>query len=172
MIIPTPDLSEYEGYFERYVNLVRHQNVLLVLENQVGKLQEKLGALSEQKALLPYAEGKWTPKEVMGHLTDTERIMACRALCFSRGEKQPLPGFDENAYVAHALFNRLPMPELLHDHLVVRQATLRLFQNMDQDMLRYRGTASSCTLSVRAIAFIIAGHELHHLQMLHDRYGL
>jgi hypothetical protein len=171
-MIHRPAPAEYQGFFARYVNLVPEGDVLHLLEQQLERLQTLLSGLSEQKGEQGYGPGKWTAKEVLGHMTDTERIMAYRALCFSRGEKQALPGFDENAYVANADFNKRNLPDLLRDHQVVRQSTLALFRSFTPEMNTRTGTASSNTLSVQALAFVIAGHELHHLYILRDRYGL
>ena len=171
-MIPKPSSNEYEGFFERYVNLVPGEDALQALQQQQHQVDSLLRNLPEEQAQRAYAEGKWTVKQLLGHLIDTERIMNYRALCFSRNEKQPLPGFDENDYVAHAGFNERTIASLLEDYAVVRQGTLLLFGKMPAPMLTRTGTANQNTLSVRALAYVIAGHELHHLQILRSRYGL
>jgi hypothetical protein len=169
-MITKPELAEYRGYFEQYVNLVGEQEVLQLLEKQQQHLPALLSPLTEERAEQPYAEGKWTIKELLGHMVDTERVLGYRALCFSRNEQQPLPGFDENNYVASANFNQRTLPDLLAEYGVVRQATLALFRGMSPEMLARQGNANNNRLSVRALAYVIAGHELHHLHLLRTRY--
>jgi hypothetical protein len=169
-MIYKPPLVEYEGFFERYVNLVPDEDLLHLLDKQAYTLPGLLGNLPEERAHYAYAEGKWSLKQVVGHLADTERILSYRALCFSRQEQQPLPGFDENAYVEQANFQDRPLADLLQDCQVVRQASLSLFRGMGEEMLTRTGTANRNKLSVRALGFIIAGHELHHVAILRSRY--
>lgn len=171
-MVPKPPVSEYAGFFERYVNLVPNEDPLHLLDKQTYTLEGLLENLTEEQAGFAYAEGKWSIKQVVGHLADTERILSYRALCFSRQEQQPLPGFNENLYVAQANFPHRPLADLLQDCRVVRQATLSLFRGMDEEMLSRTGTANNNLLSVRALAYIIAGHELHHLAILRSRYGV
>lgn len=169
-MLTKPPLSEYQGFFERYVNLVPDGDLLHLLEKQTYTLHSLLENLTEEQARYAYAEGKWSIKQVVGHMADTERILSYRALCFSRQEQQPLPGFDENAYVEQAIFQHRPLNNLLQDSQVVRQASISLFRGMGEEMFSRTGTANNNTLSVRALAYVIAGHELHHLAILRSRY--
>jgi len=131
-----------------------------------------LRGVSDKDALKRYAPGKWSVKEVAGHLADTERIMAYRALRIARGDETPLPGFDENAYVPPAKFDARPLVDLIGDLFTVRAATVALFRTFDADAWRRRGTASGKPISVRALGYMIPGHERHHVEILKTRYGL
>ncbi|WP_246289396.1 DinB family protein [Bacillus haikouensis] len=126
--------------------------------------------LSEEKAMYRYAPEKWTIKEVIGHITDTERIMCYRLLCIGRGEKGMLPGYNDDQYVRRANFNRFSLSELLHHQSLVRQNTILLLSSMDEEALRQRGRANESEVTARAIAYIIAGHEIHHRTLIMDRY--
>lgn len=117
-----------------------------------------------------YAPGKWTLKQVAGHLVDDERIFAYRALCVARGERQALPGFDENDYVAATAFESRPLADLLHDYRVQREATIALFAPLTEEEWLRRGTVNGYEASVRGLAFQIVAHELHHLRIVRERY--
>ena len=133
-------------------------------------IQELISEISEEKEDFAYAPGKWTPKEVIGHIIDTERIMAFRALCFARKDKTPLPGFDENYYVANANFKNRTMYDLAHEFAVVRESNIALFKCFNQEALDATGTANGREVSVRAILFMIAGHAVHHVNIIKTRY--
>jgi uncharacterized damage-inducible protein DinB len=126
--------------------------------------------MSDDNAEKGYAPGKWSVKELVGHMQDTERIMAYRCLCISRGEGQPLPGFDENEYVANANFNEQTLVDLLVQYKLLRQSNLTFFQNMTEAMLMRSGLANGNPVTARALVAIIAGHELHHLGILEEKY--
>ncbi len=159
-----PNQDEYAPFYETYVSRVPEGDVVALLADQVRQTEALLTGLSEKQALHRYGEGKWSVKEVVGHMADTERVMSYRALCISRGEQAGLPAFDEDAYVAAAGFDRRPLEDLVYDFLAVRQATLRLLSGMDEEATRRMGIASNKP--------IIAGHELHHRHILAERYGL
>jgi hypothetical protein len=165
-----PIPGEYAPLYERYVALVPPGDVLMVLREQHDMFLHELGALSDAQSQYRYAPGKWSVKEVVGHLADTERVFAYRALCFARAETQPLPGFDEEAYVVAARFGTRPFAALLEEYRVVRNATLALFATFNSEALARRGTANDREVSVRAMAAIIAGHEAHHWRLFRDRY--
>ena len=129
-----------------------------------------LHPLTEAASQYRYAEGKWSIRELLGHLVDTERIFAYRALCLARGERQPLPGFDENAYVENAGFERRTLQSLLAEYLAVREATVLLFGSFDGAALVQTGVSNGNPVSVRALLHITAGHELHHAGILRERY--
>lgn len=145
-------------------------DVLEVLQKQRYDVLQLFGRVSENEADFAYAPGKWSIKEVLGHMNDTERIMAYRALCIARGEQNSLPGFDENDYVAHAFFHERTLAGLLEEHKVVREATIALFDSMAPAAYPRLGNANGSPVSVAALAFIIAGHERHHLNILKERY--
>jgi hypothetical protein len=169
-VIPRPTPDEYAPYFGGYVGEVPPGDVLAILERQMVETQELLRGLPASRATHRYAPGKWSIKEVVGHLSDTERIFTYRALCFCRSDRAPLPGFEEDDYVAAAGFDARPLADLARELETVRGATLSLFRGLSDEALLRRGTANGREFTVRAIAYIIAGHERHHVRVLRERY--
>lgn len=169
-MISRPDGTEYGLPFGHYIDQVPEEDLETHLERKLAELRELLGGLTEEQSLYRYAEGKWTIREVLGHMADTERIMSYRLLRLSRGDRTPLPGFDENAFTAAAGFNRFALPELLDDFALVRRSTLSLFGLVGADGWPQRGTVSGKEISARALAYVIAGHALHHTEVLRSRY--
>lgn len=168
-----PGADEYNPYYTGYVARVREgEDVVDALGDGFGEVLATVGPLTEEQAGHRYAAGKWSIREVIGHLADTERIMAYRALRVARGDSTPLPGFDENLYVANAGADRRPMRELLADLAAVRQATLTLVAGIvdDPDAWARRGVANDFTITPRALVHIIVGHQRHHLAVLRERY--
>ena len=168
--IPRPAAAEYDPYYGRYIDKVPEGDLLRTLEDQARETQALLAGLSDAKALHRYAPGKWSIKEVIGHVADTERVYSYRALRFARADATSLPGFDENAWVPAGDFDARPLADLAAELDAVRRATLALFRGLDAAALARRGTANDAAVSVRAIAWIIAGHERHHVALLHERY--
>ncbi len=168
--IPRPDATEYVPYYGKYIGKVPEGDVLRTLEDQRRDTQQLLAGLSEAKALHRYAPGKWSIKEVIGHLADTERVFGHRALRFARADETALPGFDENAWVPAGKFDARSLTDLAAELDAVRHATIALFRGLDPAALARRGTANNNGVSVRALAWIIAGHERHHVALLHERY--
>ena len=166
---PAPD--EYAPFYARYVAAVPDGDVLETLDRQLEEMVTLLEGFGEARAGHRYAEGKWSVKQVLGHVIDTERIFAYRALCAARGEAAALPGFDENAYVAQADFDARTLGSLLGELTAVRRATLSLFRNLGEDALLRRVTANGVPVSVRALAWMLAGHERHHLVLFRERYA-
>jgi uncharacterized damage-inducible protein DinB len=167
---PAPD--EFFEYYGKYIDLVPGDDALPALRSQIVETARLLKPLDEAKALHRYAPGKWSVKEVVGHLSDAERVFAYRALRMGRGDATPLSGFDEKAYVPAGGFDARSLAEILHEFEAVRAASLALLQGMDREALLSRGTANGKEISVRALAWIMAGHELHHRGLLIDRYGV
>lgn len=165
-----PKPEEYAPFYGTYVNKVPVGDIIAQLRAQLESTVSILGEVDEVTARKTYAPGKWTLKEVLGHMIDAERIFAVRAFCFSRGEAQPLPGFDQDKYVDSADFNSRTLSHLLSEFSHIRQATLQLIEGMNAEMMECSGTASNTKVSVRALAYIIAGHELHHVQILQQKY--
>ena len=170
--IARPDADEHIEYYTRYTTLVPGDDALAALSTQIHDTLRMLRPLDEVKGRHRYATGKWSVKEVIGHLADVERVFAYRALRFGRGDSTPLPGFDENAYVDPGNFDVRPLQEVLDEFAAVRAASVALFGGFEAAALLSRGTASDHPVSVRAIAWIIAGHELHHRRLLVERYGI
>lgn len=168
--VDRPEASEYSPYYERYVSLVPHGDILKVLEDQSHTTLGLLRGISETKAASRYAPGKWSIKEVVGHIIDTERIFAYRALRFARGDRTPLPGFEQDDYVRHSSFDDCKLSDLAREFEYVRQGNLCLFRHLDGEAWQRGGVASNAEVSVCALAYIIAGHELHHLAILKTRY--
>src|SRR5215213_3433038 len=165
-----PEKGEYAEYYERYISLVEETDIVAVLENQHAELLDFFQKITEEKAHFAYAADKWTIKEVIGHLSDGERIFAYRALRISRADKTPIEGFEQDGYIENSNFNNTPLSELAAELLYLRQANLIFFKSLpDQSWLR-TGTASENSVSVRALAYIMAGHIRHHLKILNERY--
>ncbi len=162
--------NEYAGYFSTYINRVENKNLQEELEICLHDFIRFVQNIPLDKFDYRYAEGKWTIKEIIQHVIDTERIFAYRALRISRYDTTPLPGFDENDYVNNSFGNSRSIQDLLTEMAVVRQATLSLFKSFSNEQLLLIGTASNNQISVRAIGFIIIGHQKHHQIIFEERY--
>ena len=167
-----PAESEYAPFYAGYVARVSEDDILGVLEAQKNVIRELARALPEAKASYRYADGKWSVRQLLGHVVDAERIFGLRAFCFSRGEKAALPGFDENEYVAAFAADSVPASELAADFATVRAANLSFLRRLGGAEWTRVGTASGKPVSVRALAWIMAGHPRHHLAVLRERYGV
>jgi len=165
-----PAADEHSPYYGAYVALVPDGDVVATLAGQVEATLAAVRPLTEEQARFRYAAGKWSVKEVVGHLTDAERVFTYRALWFGRGAGDPLPSFDEDAWVPPAEFDAVPLDELLDGFASVRSATVALLSQFPRDAWRRRGIASGKPITVRALAWITAGHERHHLRVLQERY--
>jgi len=165
-----PDDSEYLPFYGRYVAMVPEGDILATLATQNQETLTLLRSLPEEKGAFRYAPEKWSIKELVGHLTDAERVFAHRALRFGRKDDTPLPGFDENDYVRHASFGEYTLADLCEGLESVRRATLFLFKHMPGEASLRKGKANNGEVTVRALAYIIAGHELHHIDVLRTRY--
>ena len=165
-----PDSTEYAPYFEKYISLVPEGEIVVTLGKQIESTLSLIRGLSAAQGDLRYAPGKWSVKEVIGHLIDAERIFAYRALRFARNDATPLPGFDENGFVANAGFGSRSLADLAEEFEYTRKSNLYLFKSLDGDSSLRLGSASDNKISVRAIAYIIAGHESHHVGILRSRY--
>lgn len=170
--IPRPAATEYAPNYGGYVSRVPEGDLIGLLETQRRETQSLLAGLTEAQALHRYAPGKWSVKEVIGHVADSERVFCYRAMRFARGDQTPLPGFDENLYAPAGRFDARPLSDLAAELDAVRRATLALLRSFDVEALARRGTANGKEVSVRALAYIIAGHERHHLAILRERYGI
>ncbi|MBE4907817.1 DinB family protein [Bacillus luteolus] len=165
-----PQQGEYNPYFEGYLNLVPDGDILEVLQKEKEKTISLVRDLSDEDARFRYGPHKWSIKEVIGHIADTERIMSYRLLRIGRGDTTPLAGFNENDYVLAANFDEFTVQELLEYFQMTRNATISLVKTMSPDSLTRVGHANQSETSARAIAYIIAGHEIHHRQIINDRY--
>jgi hypothetical protein len=165
-----PEKDEFASYYLPYVNAVPEGDIISVLSQQLESTKLLLKNITEEQGKFRYGPDKWTVKEVVGHMTDTERIMAYRLLCIARGETVSLPGFDENQYVEHASFNEQSLEQLLEDFAIVRQSTLALMKSFSADVWMRRGLANNTEVTVRGTAYIIAGHAIHHSRIIKERY--
>ena len=165
-----PAATEYAPYYGRYVALVPDGPITETLRAQISETLSTLGALPEAKGDHRYEPGKWSVKDVIGHVIDGERVFSYRALRFARADETPLPGFEQDDYVVAAKFERRTLRGLLDELRTVRDATVHLYRHLDEAALSRSGIASENRMSVRALAWVIAGHERHHLQVLRERY--
>ncbi|HEY5086742.1 MAG TPA: DinB family protein [Gemmatimonadaceae bacterium] len=166
-----PDASEYAAYYRTYIGPVADGDVLALLVAQASAF-DSLRSLNESQAMQRYAPDKWSIKEVIGHVTDAERVFCYRMLRIARGDQTPLASFDQQPYVDAAKFDRLPITSLIDAFRATRAATLSLTCELDDDAWRRMGTASGFPVSARALAYIIAGHATHHIGLLRNRYDV
>ncbi len=165
-----PETTEFAPFYAGYVTAVPEGDILATLRRSGDEWQAVLAALPEERAGYRYAEGKWSIRQVVGHLSDAERIFTYRALRIARGDQSPLASFDENAYAEAAGSDRRTLSALAAELRVVRESTIALYASLPNDAWTRTGTASSKTVSVRALAYITAGHAMHHLKILRERY--
>ena len=168
--VARPDPGEYAPYYDRYISLVPGSDILTTLDSQRRHMLLLLSGRDESDGDYHYAPDKWSAKEVLGHVCDTERIMSYRALRIARGDRTPIEGFEQDDYVRNAPFGQRPLAELIEDYIAVRRATLSLLRNLDDAAWARRGIANKNEISTRALAYLIAGHELHHRRILEEEY--
>ena len=168
--IHRPEASEYDPYYERYISLVKAEDIVAALQKQAQETRDLLSKVSADRADLRYAPGKWSVKEVLGHVNDTERIMSYRVLRIARGDKTPIEGFEQDDYIAGGKFGRRTIDDLLQEFMTIRNATIQLIRHLDAEAAERRGMANNKEISARAIVFVIAGHELHHRRILQEKY--
>jgi hypothetical protein len=166
---PDDDTPEY---FRLYTNQAPDGDILVTLAAQIDETLGLLRGLDEERGEFRYGEGKWSIKEVVGHLVDTERIFGCRALCFARGDAAALPGFEQDDYVANGDFAKRPLSEVVEEFRIVRASHLALFGGFSEAAWGRHGVANGVKFRTRSIPWILAGHELHHRKVLQERYEL
>ncbi len=165
-----PQPTEYDPDYEHYVSLVPEDRIVPVLEAQPAELDAMFANVPEERGIYAYAEGKWTVKELLGHLIDGERIFAYRVLRISRGDKTPIEGFEQDGYIEYGFANERSFAHLLREFALVREANVMLFDHLKPDMWKWTGTANEREVSVRALAWTMAGHTRHHMAILNERY--
>lgn len=171
MVVSRPAPDEFAPFYAPYVAAVPEGvDVRFMLEAQCDEVRGLFGALTEEQSRFRYAEGKWSLKELLGHLADAERVFGYRALCVGRGETQSLPGFDEDAFVGAGGFDAMPVERLLRAFLDVRAANLSLFGTMPEAAWSRVGTANGVAVSARCFPYFCAGHAGHHLAVIRERY--
>ncbi len=168
MTKPAP--TEYSQFYQGYIDQVPESDIVALLETELNDTLTFLESIPSDKYDYAYAEGKWTIKELAVHLVDTERIMSTRALRVGRGDKTPLPGFDENAYVPNSYAANRKVIDILAEFKAVRQSTIALFRSFPDEIWTSLGTASGYPISVRALGYIIIGHIRHHINIIKERY--
>jgi uncharacterized damage-inducible protein DinB len=164
-----PTAAEYAPYYNRYISLVPGTDILSILQQQAEDM-ESLRTMSEDDACFRYAPEKWSIKQVLGHIMDCERIFAYRALRIARGDQTPIEGFEQDDYVKNGPFERISMTELMNEYVAIRTATIKLFRHLSPEAWNRRGIANNNEVTVRALAYTIAGHERHHRQILKEKY--
>ena len=170
MIESNLDPSEYDPYYRSYLDLLDNSPLLEALTIGMDRTFSFLTNLSPEVWSYRYAPDKWTPKDILQHLIDTERVFSYRALNIARNKDSILPGFDENLFANAAMANAKPVKKLMEEYKMVRNATISLFENLVSVQLNQIGTANSRPLSVRAAGFIVCGHEIHHINIIKERY--
>ena len=169
-VIARPQPGEYSPYYERYISLVQGEDILSTLDQQRRQTMLLLSGRDDADGEFRYAPGKWSAKELLGHVCDTERVFAYRALRISRADATPMEGFEQDDYVRNGPFANHPLADVVEDFIAVRRATLSLLRNLDEAAWMRRGFANKNEVSVRGLAYIIAGHELHHRRILEQKY--
>jgi uncharacterized damage-inducible protein DinB len=167
-----PRDGEYAPFYAPYVALVPETDILGVLEQQVEEIRRLAASVPAERETHRYADGKWSIREVLGHLVDGERVFGYRAFCISRGERAGLPSFDENQYVAATRYDAIPLRELADDLALVRRSNLAVLRRLAPPDWTRVGTTSGNAVTVRALAWVMAGHPRHHLDILRERYGV
>ena len=165
-----PQTGEYNAYYQKYIDLASEDDIVGALDVQSRETAVLLGNLTDDQAAHRYAPDKWSIKQIVGHITDAERVFAYRVLSIARGEAKPLPGFDQEPYVVNGGFDGRPMSDLAEELATVRRANVMMLRALSDEAWRRRGTASENPVSVRAIAYIMLGHERHHLGVIRERY--
>jgi uncharacterized damage-inducible protein DinB len=170
MHIRKPKEGEYNPYFATYINKAPEGDPVQLLREQERELLEEYGSFSEEQGSFRYGEGKWSLKEMLGHIADTERVMSYRLLRVARGDTTPLPGFDQDLFVKAAGFDRRPLAELIAEFRSVRAATVSLLQGLTEEDFSRAGVVSNASMTAAALAYIIFGHAQHHLAIVRERY--
>lgn len=168
--MPRPDQTEYFEYYHKYIQLVPQGDLLDQYRTVHEQTQKLISSLREEQLNYRYADGKWCIKEILIHLADGERVFAYRALRFARKDPTPLHGFDENLYAPQSKAAERKITDILREFSAVRAASIELFKSFDEETSKRRGTANDKEISVRALAYIILGHEFHHISVIKERY--
>lgn len=166
---PTP--GEYAAFYETYVMLVPEDDILATLQPQLDEMMDLRRSIPEAESLVHHAPYTWSTRQVVGHMTDAERVFGHRALRFARADATPLPGFDETAYVNAAGYDRISLEDLAAEFEAARRSNILLFRNLDDDAWRRAGEANGHRVTVRALAFMIVGHARHHTNILRQRFN-
>ena len=170
MTIEKPKAEDAPKYYQNYLSLISENNLADALQNSMNNTLKFISSIPKEKEEHRYAEGKWTVKEVFGHIIDCERILAYRATRFSRKDSTDLPGFEQDNYAPNANTSQRTLAEMADEYKAVRQASIALFSYMTPDMLDFKGTANKTVVTARSIGWFIAGHDIHHCKVIKERY--
>lgn len=170
IVITKPEPNDAASYYSRYIDVVPNNDAYSFLEEQLKTIPDYLTTITAEKENFKYAPGKWSIKELVGHINDTERVMAYRALTFARNERVQLPGFDQDTWVMNTNIDSYTLADMIEEFKIIRKSTLLLFGHMTEEALMRKGVSNKNTVSVRALAYIIAGHADHHISILQTRY--
>lgn len=165
-----PAETEYAPDYQSYVSHVTEDEILPAMRSQIDAVDVLLDRVAPERETYAYAEGKWTIRQIVGHLIDGERVFGYRALCIARGETQDLPGFDENEYMVSARYDQIALEDLLSEFRLVRLSNIAMMRNFDDDAWTRVGTANGSPVTVRALAYVMVGHTRHHMGVLRERY--
>lgn len=165
-----PAKTDYAEYYQRYIDLIEGEDIIHILSSLNKETSDVLNLFPQNKGNFAYAPGKWSVKEIVGHMMDTDRIFAYRALAIARGEKQPLPSFDQDEYVKNGKFNLRELSDLTYEYRLLRESNILLFKGFDQSVYSNRGVAAGNEVTVLALMWMIAGHQKHHLNVLREKY--
>ena len=171
-MLEKPTTEEYAAFYEGYIKRVPEGNIIERLEQQSNIVQSVLSSLTEEQANYRYAEGKWSVKEVIGHLTDNERIMSSRLLRIARGDQANHPGYDQDVLMQSHPFDAYTLADLIEEYAAARRSALLMLRHITPEAWLRRGIVSDNPASARSIAYVLVGHELHHLSVLRDRYSV
>ncbi|MCU0436910.1 MAG: DinB family protein [Raineya sp.] len=165
-----PLVGEYPPYAEMYLQHVNNENILVLLQERIETVKQIYNQIDEQKANFRYAPEKWSIKEVLLHVVDTERIFAYRAISIARGDTRALMGFDQDVFVQHSYADERTLSSIVEEFELVRNSNISLFKNLNSNVLTTKGNANGYDVTPRAIAFMLAGHEIHHTKIILERY--
>jgi hypothetical protein len=165
-----PEKTEYAGFYETYVSLVNENDVISAMNQQLTEIENLFSQMTDEKGLYAYAYGKWTIKQLFGHLIDGERVFAYRAFRISRGDATPLAGFDQDPYVENGNSNATKLSDLLDEFVLLRKSNILMFNNLLPNAWDFVGTASENRITTRALAYIMVGHIRHHVKILREKY--
>lgn len=165
-----PGQEEYKPYYERYIGLVPEGDIIKILKKQIKEFENLCKSISPKKSLYSYAPGKWTVREVIGHIIDTERVMAYRALSFARNGHNDLPGFDQDEFARSSNYNDIRFKDIIEEFNAVRTASIYFFEGLSEEAAERSGVANNNPVTVRALAYIMAGHVIHHIKVIKEKY--
>lgn len=165
-----PAKTDYAEYYQKYIDLIESEDIIQVLSSLNEEASDIFNSFPQSKGDYAYAKDKWTVKEVVGHMMDTDRIFAYRAMAIARGEKQPLPSFDQDEYVRNGKFNLRELSDLTYEYRLLRESNLLLFKGLNHSVYSKRGIAAGNEVTVLALMWMIAGHQKHHLKILKEKY--